>query len=67
MTNNTSLITRLVRMTTSKHEAWKYRISLFLEGNGLDTYIGREAPIPEGDEAKSLTQEEIGKGREDHC
>ena len=26
-----------------------------------------EVPVPEGDEAKSLTQEELGQGQEDHC
>ena len=26
-----------------------------------------EVPIPEGDEARSLTQEELGQGQEDHC
>ena len=48
-------------------KALKYRISLVLEGNELDTYIIREVPIPEGDEAKTLTQGEIGQGQEDHC
>ena len=33
-------------------QAWKYLIS---EENELDTYMSREVPIPEGDEAKSLT------------
>ena len=47
------------------YQAWKYRISLVLEGNELDTYMSREAPVPEGDEAQSLTQEELGQ--EDHC
>ena len=37
------------------------------EENELDTYISREVPVPEGDEAKSLTQEELGQGEEDHC
>ena len=41
-------------------------ISLVLEGNELDTYISREVPVPEGDEAKGLTQEELGQGQEDH-
>ena len=36
------------------------------EENELDTYTRREVPIPEGDEAKSLTQEELGQGQEDH-
>ena len=40
--------------------ACQYRISLVLEENELDTYISGEVPILEGDEAKSLTQE-------DHC
>ena len=31
--------------------AWKYKISLVLEENELDTYINEEAPILEGDEA----------------
>ena len=36
-------------------QAWKYMISLVLEGNELDTYISGEVPVQEGDEAKSLT------------
>ena len=32
------------------------------EENELDTYMSREVPVPEGDEAKSLTQEELGQG-----
>ena len=35
--------------------------------NELDTYIRREVPVLEGDEAQSLTQEELGQGQEDHC
>ena len=35
--------------------------------NELDTYTIREVLVPEGDEAKSLTQEELGQGQEDHC
>ena len=49
-----------------KFQAWKYRISLVLEGNELDTHISREVLVPKGDEAKSLTQEELGQGQEDH-
>ena len=26
-----------------------------------------EVPVPEGDEAKILSQEELGQGQEDHC
>ena len=50
-----------------KFQAWRYRISLVLEENELDTYISGEVLVPEGYEAKSLTQEEIGQGQEDHC
>ena len=35
--------------------------------NELDTYMSREVPVPEGDEAISLTQEELGQSQEDHC
>ena len=35
------------------------------EGNELNMYISREVLVPEGDEDKSLTQEELGQ--EDHC
>ena len=31
--------------------AWKYRISLVLGKNELDTYISGEVPVLEGDEA----------------
>ena len=37
------------------------------EENELDTYMSIEDPVPEGDEAQSLTQEELGQGQEDHC
>ena len=37
------------------------------EENELDTYISREVPVLEGDEAKILTREELGQGQEDHC
>ena len=29
--------------------------------------MSREVPIPEGDEARSLTQEELRQGQEYHC
>ena len=35
--------------------------------NGLDTYMSIEVPIPEGDKARSITQEELGQGQEDNC
>ena len=37
------------------------------EENELDTYTSREVPVPEEDEAKIFTQEELGQGQEDHC
>ena len=33
------------------------------EENDLDTYISREVPFLEGDEAQSLTQEELDQGQ----
>ena len=35
-------------------QAWKYRISLVLEENELDSYIHEEILVPEGDEGKAL-------------
>ena len=40
---------------------WKYRISLVLEGNELDTYISRDVPVPDGDEAKRLHKKNLVK------
>ena len=34
--------------------SWKYRISLVLEENELDSYINEEVPVLEGDEDKAL-------------
>ena len=39
--------------------AWKYRISLVLEENELESYINEEVPIPEGDEAKALHKKKL--------
>ena len=39
--------------------AWKYRISLVLEENELDSYISEEVPVPEGDEAKELHKKKL--------
>ena len=33
----------------------------------LDTDISVKVPVPEGDEAKILTQEELGQRQENHC
>ena len=40
-------------------QAWKYRISLVLEENELDSYINEEIPVPEGDEAKALHKKKL--------
>ena len=42
-----------------KFWAWKYRISLVLEENELDSYISEEVPVPEGDEAKALQKNKL--------
>ena len=39
--------------------AQKYRISLVLEENELDSYINEEVPVPEGDEAKALHKKKM--------
>ena len=39
--------------------AWKYRISLVLEENELDSYIQEEVPVLEGDEAKALHKKKL--------
>ena len=39
--------------------AWKYRISLVLEENELDSYISEEVLVPEGDEAKALHKNKL--------
>ena len=36
-------------------------ISLFLEGNELDTYISGEVPVPERDEDKALHKKNLVK------
>ena len=46
-----------------KFQAWKYRISLVLEGNELNTYISREVPVPEGDDAKALHKKNLVKAK----
>ena len=38
---------------------WKYRISLVLEENELDSYIIEEVPFLEGDEAKDLHKNKL--------
>ena len=43
--------------------AWKYRISLFLEENELDSYISGEFWVSEGDEAKALHKKNLIKAK----
>ena len=40
-------------------QAWKYRISLVLEENELDSYINEEVPVWEEDEAKALHKKKL--------
>ena len=54
--------------------ACKYRISLVLEENELDSYINEEIPVPEGDEAKALHKKKLVMAKsiiadsiKDHC
>ena len=42
-----------------KFRAWKYRISLILEENELDSYINQEVPVVDGDEAKALNKNKL--------
>ena len=42
-----------------KFLAWKYRITLVLEENELDSYINEEVPFPEGDEDKALHKKKL--------
>ena len=44
---------------SNNFRAWKYRISLVLEENELDSYINVEVPVPEGDEAKALHKKKL--------
>ena len=39
--------------------AWKYRISLVLEENELDSYIREEVPVSEGVETKALHKRKL--------
>ena len=43
--------------------SWKYRISLVLEENDLDSYSNEEIPILVGDEAKALHKKNLVKAK----
>ena len=60
MSHNTKLDEKLEG--DDNFQAWKYRISLVLEENELDSYISEEVPVPEGDEAKELHKKNLIKG-----
>ena len=53
MSHHTKLDEKLER--ANNLQAWKYRISLVLEENELDSYINKEVPVLEGDEIQGLT------------
>ena len=48
----------------NKFQAWKYRISLVLKENELNTYISGEVPVLEGDKAKALHKKNLVKAKE---
>ena len=57
MSHHTKLDENLER--ADKFRPWKYRISLGLEENELDSYIHEEVLVPEGDEAKALHKKKL--------
>ena len=57
MSHNTKLYEKLEGV--DNFWAWKYRISLVLEENELDSYISEEVPVPEGHEAKALHKNKL--------
>ena len=57
MSHDTKLDEKLER--ADNFRAWKYRISLVLEENELESYISEEVPIIEGDEAKALHKNKL--------
>ena len=61
MSNHTKLEDKLERVYNFR--ACKYRISLVLEENELDTSISGEVPVPVGDEAKALHKKNLVKAK----
>ena len=57
MSHHTKLDGKLDRADNFRD--WKYRISLVLEENELDSYIHEEVLVPEGDEAKALHKKKL--------
>ena len=57
MSHHTKLDENLERVDNFR--AYKYRISLVLEENELDSYIHEEVPVLEGDETKALHKKKM--------
>ena len=57
MSHHTKLVENLEG--ADKFQAWKYRLTLVLEENELDSYINEEVPVPKGDEAKALHKKKL--------
>ena len=57
MSHHTKLDEKLER--ADNFRASKYKISLVLEENELDSYIHEEVLVPEGDEAKALHKKKL--------
>ena len=57
MSHNTKLDEKLEG--DDNFQAWKYRISLVLEENELESYINEEVPVLEGDEAKAWHKKKL--------
>ena len=61
MSHNTKLDENLEGVDNFR--AWKYRISLVLEENELDSYINEEVLVLEEDEAKALHKKNLVMGK----
>ena len=57
MSHHTKLVENLEG--ADNFESCKYRISLVLEENELESYINEEVPVPEGDEDKALHKKKL--------
>ena len=44
-------------------QSWKYRISLVLEENELDSYISEKVPVLKGGEAKALRKNKLAMAK----
>ena len=57
MSHHTNLDEKLEEVDNFR--AWKYRISLVLEENELESYTNEEVPVLEEDEAKALHKKNL--------